>query len=93
MNARGLSLGITLTLAWLAVFASGIGCVYAKHQARKRFVELRELEKERDRLEIEWGQLRLEQSTWATHARVENLAREQLDMVAPDAAEIAVVRQ
>jgi cell division protein FtsL len=34
-------------------------------------------------LEVEWGQLQLEQSTWAGHARIEKAARERLRMITP----------
>ena len=50
----------------------------AKHEARNRFNELQQLTRERDELDIEWGQLQLEQSTWATHGRVESVARDDL---------------
>ena len=46
---------------------------------------------ERDRLEIEWGQLQLEQSAWSTHAFVENLAATNLHMHIPPPAQIEVV--
>jgi cell division protein FtsL len=82
-----------LAALWLAVIATAVGCVYAKHQSRRLFVTLLELETERDDLEIEWGKLRIEQSTWATHGRVENLAREDLDMIVPSAADVLVVEQ
>ena len=67
----------------VAVMASAIGGVYAKHETRKLFTELQELTIERDRLEVDWGKLQIEQSTWSTHARVEKLAREQMDMHIP----------
>jgi cell division protein FtsL len=59
---------------------SALGVVYAKHQSRKLFVELNALEKERDRLNVEWGQLQLELNTWAAHGRIENKARKSLGM-------------
>ena len=39
-------------------------------------------------LEVEWGQLQLEQSTWAAHARVEKIAREKLGMKAPQPSRV-----
>ena len=77
---------------WVALAASGIACVYAKHEARKLFVELQGLEAKRDELNIEWGRLQIEQSTWSTHGRVESLAREQLEMSAPAPADVVVVK-
>ncbi|MFK8017468.1 MAG: cell division protein FtsL [Gammaproteobacteria bacterium] len=92
MSLRGLILSSVSVLAWGALLATGIGCVYAKHEARTRFVALRALERERDQLEIEWGKLQIEQSTWATHSRVENLARDVLDMDVPRVGEMAVLQ-
>ncbi|CAN5279983.1 hypothetical protein BH24PSE2_BH24PSE2_06300 [soil metagenome] len=77
---------------WLGLGVSGVACVHARHEARKLFVELQELEAKRDELNIDWGRWQIEHSTWATHARVEALAREQLDMSAPGATELVVVK-
>ena len=83
---------ILCTVLTVVALASAIGCIYSKHQSRKLFTELQTLIQERDRLEVEWGQLQIEQSTWSTHARVEKLAREQMRMRTPDAGEILLVR-
>ena len=40
---------------WLAVLASAAGAVYVKHRSRELFVELERVNRERDRLEMEWG--------------------------------------
>jgi cell division protein FtsL len=77
---------------WLAVLGSSLGVVYAKQEARSRFNELQQLVKARDDLDIEWGQLQLEQSTWATHGRVERLARDELHMVIPQASDLRIVQ-
>lgn len=60
---------------------------------RAQYVELQDLVRERDRLQMEWEQLGLEKSTWATHARIDVLAKEKLRLEAPSAAEIVVVTQ
>jgi len=75
----------------VAVMAAAIGSVYAKHETRKLFTELQELTMERDRLEVDWGKLQIEQSTWSTHARVEQMAREQMDMRAPAPGQTSLV--
>jgi len=72
---------------------SAIPLVYTKHASRKLFVELEELTHERDELNIEWGQLQIEQSTWATHARIERVATDDLSLVRPDATEIYVIQR
>lgn len=83
---------LVLVIAAFCV-ASALALVYTKHQSRKLFVELEQLTKERDELNIEWGQLQIEQSTWATHARIEKIAVEELSLVRPDASEIYVIER
>lgn len=75
----------------VAVFGSAIAVIDTKHESRKLFVELQKLQALRDELNIEWGRLQLEQSTWAAHGRVETVARKQLHMFIPPADTIAVV--
>ena len=76
----------------LAIFISALQVVLHQHQARKAFVEVQALERERDRLNEEWGRLQLEQSTWATDARVEEIARTRLHMLEPEASAVVLVR-
>lgn len=75
----------------LAVLFSAVGVVYAKYASRKHFVELQSLRAEREAVDVEWGRLQLEQSTWATHSRVERMARNKLDMRLPMAEEVMVI--
>ena len=57
------------------------------------FVQLEALTSERDQLNIEWGQLQIEQSTWATHARIERVAADDLSLQRPKATEIYVIER
>lgn len=82
-----------LGVLWLAVLVSALAVVLAKHEARMLFSELQQLNAERDRLDIEWGQLQIEQSTWSTHGRIEQLAREELSMAIPTPPEVRIVRE
>ena len=69
----------------LVAVVCALGVVTSQHKARKLFQEL-EGEQERARqLDVEYGQLQLELSTWATHPRIEQIAREKLRMRTPDA--------
>jgi cell division protein FtsL len=43
-------------------------------------------------MEVEWGQLQLEQSTWAMPARVEKIAAVKLQMQLPKSAQIQFIR-
>ena len=72
---------------------SAMALIYTKHDSRKLFVELEQLTTERDELNIEWGQLQIEQSTWATHARIEKVATEELSLVRPKSTEIYVIEE
>ncbi|MGQ0657039.1 MAG: cell division protein FtsL [Chromatiales bacterium] len=81
-----------VTLAILAM-TSALGVVVSRHQARKLFVELQQLERERDQMNEEWGQLQLEQATWGTHARVEEIAHAKLKMIPPQPKSVVMVSQ
>ncbi len=82
--------GLIVLLA-VAVLASALGAVYTKHRSRQLFVELEALKGQRDNLNIEWGQLMLEQATWATPTRVELIARQRLGMTVPSADTIVIL--
>ena len=71
--------------------ACALGLVTSQHKARKLFAELEREQERAKQLDVEWGQLQLEQSTWAMHARVEKIARERLRMSVPDATRTQVV--
>jgi cell division protein FtsL len=90
MSSRRLLL-IATPLLWLAALGSAAGAIYCKHRARSLFVELEQLNARRDNLEIEWGQLQLEQSAWSTHAFVERVASAKLHMAMPPPKEIEIV--
>ena len=79
----------------LLLLALLIGCALAlvtsQHQARRLFVELQREQERAKQLEVEWGQLQLEQRTWAMHGRVEKIATEQLHMRVAPASRVEVV--
>jgi cell division protein FtsL len=82
---------LLVPLLWLATLASAAGAIWCKHRARQLFVQLETLNAHRDDLEIEWGQLQLEQSAWSTHAFVERVASTRLHMAMPPPKEIEIV--
>jgi cell division protein FtsL len=73
------------------VIASALGTVTSQHKARQLYIELQQQQEFARQYDIEWGQLQLEQSTWAMHARIEQIATGHLQMQVPDAAHIQVV--
>lgn len=92
MTPRFRSAWLGVLLLWVMTAASALGVVHTRHEARKAFIELQDLYAQRDALDIDWDRLLIEQSTWATHARIEQLARERLEMRVPDPAEIVILR-
>ena len=81
-----------LNFLLLAVLiACALGLVTSQHQSRKLYVELQKEQELARQMEVEWGQLQLEASTWATHARVEKFAVKSLGMRVPPASRIQVV--
>lgn len=81
-----------LALLIVAIIGSAISVIYAKHLNRKSFTLLQALQFERDEMNIEWGQLQLEQSTFATHNVIERAARERLNMELPSQKDIERLR-
>jgi cell division protein FtsL len=73
------------------VLISALAAVSSNHRARKLVIEYEREQEHMRALEVEWGQLQLEQSTWATHARVEEVARQRLGMHAPRPAQIVTI--
>jgi cell division protein FtsL len=92
MSSRRQPFLLVVVFAMVCVI-SAMALVYTKHESRKLFVELEDLTHSRDELNIEWGQLQIEQSTWATHARIEQVATDDLSLVRPTSAEIYVIER
>jgi cell division protein FtsL len=82
----------TALLLLAALVACALGVVTSQHKARKLFEELQEEKDKAQRMEVEWGQLQLEQSTWAMSARVEKIASARLQMQLPQSRQIQFIR-
>ncbi len=77
----------------LAIMGTSIAVIYTRHQTRNLFINLQKLHKQIDELNVEWGQLQLEQSAWSSHGRIEKIARKKLNMKVPKADEIKYIKQ
>jgi cell division protein FtsL len=75
------------------VILSAFGVVRASHETRVMYRELQVLQKTQDDLESEYEKLLLEQSAWSNNTRVDQIARGDLQMIAPDVAKIVVMRK
>lgn len=78
-------------LLMIIAIACAMGVVTSQHKARKLFVDLQQEESLAKKMEVEWGQLQLEQSTWAMHSRIEKIASSYLQMRVPDPAKVQTV--
>ena len=76
VNVRHLRRGALVA----TIVATAIGIVYSRHESRRLFVELQQLESQRDALNVEWGQLQLEQATAAKASRIEQVAANELGL-------------
>ncbi|HEY9182938.1 MAG TPA: cell division protein FtsL [Gammaproteobacteria bacterium] len=90
MNRQVLELVGVLALA-ACVVASGVAIVSVEHRSRQLFIEGEKLNRELDQLQIDWGRLQIEQSTWAQHSRIESLARQRLRLTEPAEDQLVVV--
>jgi len=75
----------------LLLIACALSLVTSRHEARRRFVELEREQAKARQLDVEYGQLELEQSTWAMPARIERVARDELHLQLPPASRVEVV--
>ena len=80
------------TIALLVVL-SAISVIYSTYKTRKLVAEFQQLQNMRNDMEVEWGQLLLEQSTWGSFNRVERLASKRLEMIVPEPNKIVMVSQ
>lgn len=75
----------------IVAIACALSVVTSQHKARKLFVELQQEKDRAQQMEVERGQLQLEQATWAMAARVEKIASAKLQMQLPDSSQVRFV--
>lgn len=71
-------------LLFVALIVSAMSLVYIRQQSRLAFIELHELDRQRDALDVEYGRLLLERATWSLNDMVAREAAERLSMHRPD---------
>ncbi len=81
-----------LMILFAAVIVVSVAVVQTRHESRQMFAQLQTHQAERDALNVEWGRLLLEEGAWSQHRRIEQMARQRLDMNTPASASIRVVR-
>ncbi len=75
----------------VAIVASCIAVVYQSYQFRHFFNTQQQLIAHRDELQVEWGQLLLEQSALGANSRVEKLAKRRLSMQVPESKNVEMM--
>lgn len=78
-------------ILFFALIFSALGLVNSQHKARNLYIALEQAGQAAKQIEQEYGQLQLEQSTWAMHSRIEQIAAQQMQMQVPDAKRVQVV--
>ena len=78
-------------ILFFVIIVMSLSIVTSQHKARKLYFELEQQQDLAKNYETEFGQLQLEQSTWAMHSRIEELAAKKLTMQVPDAKRIQVI--
>lgn len=78
-------------ILFFALLFSALGLVNSQHKARNLYIELERTNQAARQIEQEYGQLQLEQSTWAMHSRIEKIAATQMQMQVPDAKRVQVI--
>ena len=98
-GTRSLAAPVSRGLVWSCV-ASGVlillstfAVIHSTHTCRTLYARLQLLESAQWYLQEDYGRLLLEQSTWASHHRVEKVARNELGMDSPDLAHFRLVAQ
>ena len=76
---------------WLLVMVSALGVVHTTQESRALTARLEQAQRHRDELRYEQERLLLERGAWSAYSRIEQVAREQLDMRAPEPAERILV--
>lgn len=75
------------------VFACLLAQIIVRHETRLLYTELRGMEEARDELVEEWGRVQLELGTWASHDRIEYIARHDLGLRAAGEEKLMVIEQ
>lgn len=78
---------------WIAVVLTALGVVESTQIVRRDVNHLETLRREAAQLQVEWGQYLLEESTWAAYSRIEGIAAQELNMLAPTTERVVMVTE
>ncbi len=89
----GGSTQISVGLMLLVMILSALGVIYSVHLTRQQYSQLQEFQAAQDHLDSEYERLLLEQSAWANYSRIDQVARDDLQMQPPEPKAMIVVRR
>jgi len=89
----GMRLWLACLLALVLVLVSSLSVILSTYKSRQLFSDVQLQHRESMQLEEQWGRLLLEQSTWSSQTRIENLGKNKLNMVVPDPARMMVIKK
>ena len=78
--SSGLLLPLVLSVL---VIGSALWATRVKHENRSLTTDIERARVDRERMQMEWSQLQLEEAALSHHARIERAARDQLGMAEP----------
>ena len=81
-----------ILLLALLVLSNAVAVVYGSHVSRQLTTQWDQLLQERDRLDIEWRNLLLEEQSQTEHSRITRIVSKELNMSRPLPSEEAVVK-
>lgn len=84
---------VLIGILLFAVMLSAFAIVYITDLNRHEFSDLQDLQLAKNDLNTQYGQLLLEQNTWAAPARVQQIAEQHLNMYLPDPQAVVMVHQ
>lgn len=84
---------LVIGLFVLGLLLSAFSVVYFKDLNRRLFIQYQDLQQTRQQYEVEWGKLLLEQSTWSTQARIQQIAQQQFGMIIPRQQDVVMVEE
>ncbi|AIS53953.1 cell division protein FtsL [Vibrio coralliilyticus] len=86
-----LTVGRVPLLVLILIFASAMGVVFTTHHTRQAITEKDQALQERERLDNEWRNLLIEETALAEHSRVQEIAKDELQMKRPDSDKEVVI--
>lgn len=85
-------LGMGTTLLILAVLFSGLLVIYIADLNRRLLIEIEASRTNQNQIHLEWGKFLLEQTTWSSQARIQNIALEELGMQTPQNNQVVMLK-